>query len=50
MTSKKIKYNNLLLNFFKKILIREKMFFLLRFIKIFFKSKGYEKDYNNIKN
>jgi len=50
MTSKKIKYNDFLIYFFKKILIREKMFFLLRFIKIFFKSKGYEKDYNNIKN
>ena len=50
MLSKKTKINNLLVYLLKKILIRQKMLSLLKFILIFFKSDGYEKDYNSIKN
>ena len=43
------KVNRLILYLLKNILIREKMFYLLKFILIFFKSDGYKKDYNSIK-
>ena len=50
MLSKETKFNNLLIYLLKKILIRQKMLSVLKFILIFFKSDGYEKDYKSIKN
>lgn len=43
------KINKLMVYLLKKIVVRQKMFGLLKFVLIFFKSNGYEKDYNNIK-
>ena len=50
MISRKFEYKKILLFFLKKIIVREKMFYFLRFIKIFFDSKGYNRDYDYIKN
>jgi hypothetical protein len=49
MTSNNFQCNKITLYFLKNILIREKFFQLLRIIKIFFKARGYEKDYNYTK-
>ena len=50
MISNEKKINNLLVYLLKKILIRQKMFYLLKFILIFFKSDGYETDYSSLRN
>ena len=50
MISRKFEYKKILLFFLKKIIVREKMFYFLRFIRIFINSKGYLKDYDYIRN
>ena len=50
LVSKNFKCKKILLYFLKKIIVREKMFYFLRFIRIFINSKGYLKDYDYIKN
>ena len=50
LVSKNFKCKKILLYFLKKIIVREKMFYFLRFIRIFINSKGYLKDYDYIRN
>lgn len=50
MTSNNFHCNKIILFLLKKIFIREKFFQFLRIVKIFFKAKGYEKDYKYTKN
>lgn len=49
MTYNNFQCNKIKLFFLKNFLIREKIFQLLRIIKIFFKAKGYENDYKHIR-
>ncbi len=49
MTSNNFQCNKIKLFLLKNILIREKIFQLLRIIKVFFKSRGYEHDYKYTK-
>ena len=50
LVSKNFKCKKILLYFLKKIIVREKMFYFLRFIRIFINSKGYLKDDDYIRN
>ena len=50
MISKQFEYKKIFLFLLKKIIVREKMFYLLRFIKMFFNSTGYSEDYDYVKN
>ena len=49
MTSDQFNCNKLKIFLLKKILVREKFFYILRFFRIFLNPKGYEKDYLNLK-
>ena len=50
MTSNDFKFNKSKIFFIKKILVREKFFYILRFLRIFLSSNGFEKDYKKLKN
>ena len=50
MTSNNFKFNKSKIFFIKKILVREKFFYILRFLRIFLSSNGFEKDYKKLKN